>query len=97
MRKLPPISSASVGGMGKIVFHIPGMYVIFMGYWMAVQVRTIRSSGIFKNKSKIGFMDLISILVIPCEMFFRIHLNIISIIALVFICWGIVDVCGYAI
>ena len=46
-------------------------------------MRTIRSSGIYKNKSKIGFMDLIRILMIPCETFLRFHLKIIGIIALI--------------
>ena len=51
-----------------------------MGYYMAGQLRTIRSSVICKNKSRIGDMTVRRVLMIPCKIFWRIQLKGISII-----------------
>ena len=62
-----------------------------MGYLIVGQARTIRSSVINENKFKISIMALRSILMIPCEMLFRIHLNNIRVISLLVSCRGGVD------
>ena len=62
-----------------------------MGYWMAGQVRTTRSSVTYKNKSRIGFMTLISILMIPCDIFLSIYLESIRVIGPIGSCRGRVD------
>ena len=80
----------------QFVVHIPRMGVILMGFWMEVQVSTIRSSVICENKYKTGFMALSKILMISCEILLKIHLNSIMIIYLLGSFRGIVDVYGYA-
>ena len=45
-----PISSASIGGIRKLVVQIPRMDVILMGYWMVGHVRTMMSSVMCHSK-----------------------------------------------
>ena len=54
VRLCQPISSASIGGIRKLVVKIPRMDTILMGYWMAGQVRTMLSSVMYKSKLKRG-------------------------------------------
>ena len=72
----------SIGRIRKFIDKIPRIDVIFMGYWMLVQVRTMRNIAMCKNKLRIWDMDLKRILMIPCEMFLRTHLISTSIIDL---------------
>ena len=46
-----------------------------MGYWVAGQVRTMRSSVIYKSIFRIGEMIFRSALMIPCEVLLRSHLR----------------------
>ena len=48
------ISSASVGGISKLVVQIPRIDVILMWYWIMGQVKTMISSVIYKKKSRMG-------------------------------------------
>ena len=93
MRCLKPTGSAYFSGMRHFVDKITSMDEIFMGYWMAGQVRTIRSSIIYKNK----MITLRRNLMIPCVMFWRIHLRNIRVIVMIDISTGIVDGNGDAI
>ena len=86
-----PTSFMSVGGMSQFVSQIPTIDAIFMGWWMEVQVSTMRSSVTFKNKLVMGDIDLRTIIMIPCEIFFRTHLSCISIISLIGSMRSIVD------
>ena len=65
-----------------------------MGYWMLVQVRTMRNIAMCKNKLRIWDMDLKRILMIPCEMFLRTHLISTSIIDLLVSSMGKFDGLG---
>ena len=47
-----------------------------MVYWVAVQVRTMRSSVMYKNKFRMVDMTLRRVLRILCGMFLRVHLRI---------------------
>ena len=62
-----------------------------MGYWVVVQVRTIRSSLMHKSKFIMGYMNLRRVLVIPYEMFLRAHLRSTRIVYLIVSGRGIVD------
>ena len=42
-----------------------------MGYWVAVQISTMRSSVIHKSKLRMGDMTLRRFLMISCEIFLR--------------------------
>ena len=61
--------STYVGEMSQFVAQTPRMDEILMGYYMANQVRTRRSSVIYNNKFIMGYMTLRRIIIIPCEMF----------------------------
>ena len=71
--------------------QIPSMDTIVMGYWVVVQVRTIRSSLMHKSKFIMGYMNLRRVLVIPYEMFLRAHLRSTRIVYLIVSGRGIVD------
>ena len=64
----PPIGLESAGGISKFVAQITRMDANLIGYWMAGQLKTMRSSVMRNNKSRIGDMTLRRILMIPCEM-----------------------------
>ena len=68
-----------------------------MGYWVVEQVRTTRSSVMYKNKFRMGDMILIRVLMITCEMFLRDHLKNTSSISLIGSDRGRVDGIGDAI
>ena len=76
------IRYTSVDGKSKFVSRIPRMYAIFMGYWMAIQVRTTSGILMCKNKSRMGDMTLRRILMTPCDILWRNHLKRIRNIAL---------------
>ena len=78
------------------VVQIPSLDVIFMGYCMAVQVRTMISIVMYKSKFRVGDMILRRVLVMLFEIFFRTHLINISIVALLGICRGRVGGLGDA-
>ena len=59
------------------------MYVILMGYWMTVQVRTMISSLMYKSKFSMGNIILGRVLMITCKMFLRTHLRNTSSIAMI--------------
>ena len=46
-----------------------------IGYWVAVQIRTMRSSVIYKSKLRMGDMTLRRFLMISCEIFLRTNLS----------------------
>ena len=50
VRLCPPISSASVGDISKLVVKIPSMYEILMGYWTEIHIGTMMSSVIYNSK-----------------------------------------------
>ena len=56
-----------------MVFQIPIMDTIFMGYWMAVQVRTMTSNVMYNSKLKMK-KSLGGLLMMPYEVFLRYHL-----------------------
>ena len=78
----PPISSASVGEIRKLVVQIFIKDVILMGYWMVGQVRTIMSSVMCKINLRVGENILRRVIMIPCAVFFRAHLRSARSIAL---------------
>ena len=63
-----PISSASVGGIRQLVFQIPSMDVVLMGYWVASLVRAVMISVMYKSKFSMGDMILRRVLMISCEV-----------------------------
>ena len=67
-----------------------------IGYWVAVQIRTMRSSVIYKSKLRMGDMTHSIFLVIPFEIFFRDHLRSNRIIYLLVIGRVIVYGRGYS-
>ena len=77
-----PISSTSIGGTRQFLAQISSMNAILMGYWVAVQLSTMRSGVMYKSKFIIGDMTLMRFLMIQCEMFLRDHLRDSSSIAL---------------
>ena len=44
-----------------------------MGYWVSYQLRTMMSSVMYKSKFRMRVMILRRVLVVFCEMFFRVH------------------------
>ena len=68
-------SSASIGGIRQFVLQNPSIYVILMGYWVAGQVRTMRSSFVYTSKFSMEDMTLSMFLMIPYDMFLRAHLR----------------------
>ena len=96
MRLYPPISSASVVGIGKFVVQIPSIDEILMRYWVEVQVGTMIISVIYKSKFSIHYMILRRFLMITCEMLFGDHLSNTRSIVLLVSGRGIVDVLGDA-
>ena len=78
-----PISSTSIGGTRQFLAQISSMNAILMGYWVAVQLSTMRSGVMYKSKFIIGDMTLMRFLMIQCEMFLRDHLRSTSGIYLV--------------
>ena len=51
-------SSASVGVIRQLVFQIPRLDEILIGYWMAGHVRTMVNSVMYKSKLKMGEKSL---------------------------------------
>ena len=82
VRLCQPISSASIGGIRKLVVKIPRMDTILMGYWMAGQVRTTIISVMYKRKFRMGNMILRMFLMMPYDMLLRHHLRNTSSISL---------------
>ena len=76
MKLHPPISPKSVVGKRQLISKIPSRDAILMVYWVAVQVRTMRSSVMYKNKFRMVDMTLRRVLRILCGMFLRVHLRI---------------------
>ena len=54
VRLFPPISSASVGDISKLVVKIPSMYEILMGYWTEIHMRTMMSNVMYNSKLIMG-------------------------------------------
>ena len=78
-----PISSVSIGGIIQLVITITKLDAILIGYWMEVQVRTMMSTVMYKNKFKMGGGGVLSMfLMVPCEVFLRSHMRSAIIIAL---------------
>ena len=71
----PSIGSVSIFGISQLVFQIPKMDNILMGYWMMGLVRTITISLMCKSKLKMGENIFRRVLRIPYEMFLRYHLK----------------------
>ena len=69
------ISSEFVGGMRQFVAQILSMDAIFLGYWVAGQVKTMISSVMYNSKFIMGYMPLSRVLIISFEMFFRDNLR----------------------
>ena len=82
VRLHPLISSSSVGGISQFVVQIPSMDTIFMGYWVAGRLSTMRSIVIYKSKFSIGEMIIMRVLIITFDVFLRGHLSNTTIIAL---------------
>ena len=80
---LPPIDSASVGGMRKFVAQISRMDAIMIGYYMVGHIRTTRISLTCNNKLIMGDMNLRRILMKPCDIFWRTHMRRIRSIAII--------------
>ena len=94
VRLCPTISSTSVGGKRQFVAQIPSMDAILMGYWVADQVSTMKSSVIYKSKFRIGDITLRRVLIIPCEIFLKSHLRSTRRIDWIDSGRGRADVCG---
>ena len=77
------IISTSIYWMIHFISQIPRVGAILMRYWMSVQGRAIRGSVIYGNKFIMGYMTLRRILMIPCYMFWRVHLRIIRVVSLI--------------
>ena len=73
VRLHPPIISTSVGGIRQFLVQIPSMDAILVGYWVAGQVRTMMSSFMYRSNFSMGDMILRRVLMIPCEVFLRVH------------------------
>ena len=94
MRLHLPTSYAYIGGVRWFVDQIPRMGVILMGYCMEVQLMTMSSGVMCKNKFRMGDMTPSRIFMVPCEMFGRTRFSSISSIDLFGGIRGIVDGCG---
>ena len=97
VRLHPTISSMFVGGMRPFVSQIPSMDVILMGYWVAIQVSTMRSNFMLKSKFRMGDMNLRKVLIISCGVLLRDHLRNTRNISLLVSGRGIFDDLGCAI
>ena len=80
--------------MRQFVAQIYSMDAILMGYWVAFQVRTMRSSVVYKRKFIMGCMTLRRVLMIPCYIFLREHFSSTRSIALLGSIRGVVDYHG---
>ena len=79
----PPISSTSVGGMIQFVSQIHSMGVILVGYWVAVQVSTMRSSVMYNGKFRMGDINLSRVTMITCYTLLRSYLRSASIVSMI--------------
>ena len=55
-----------------------------MGYWVAVQVNTMRRSVIYKSNLRMWYMILRRVHMVSCEILLRSHLRSTSRISLIF-------------
>ena len=78
----PTISSAVVVWLRQFIFKIPITNMILMEYLMKFQVRIITKSINYISRSIIGFMYPRKIIILQREVFFWIHLHMISTIFL---------------
>ena len=97
MRLHPTISSMFVGGMRHFVSQIPSMDLILMGYWVAIQVSTMRSNFMLESKFRMGDMTLRKVLMILCGVLLRDDLRNTRNISLLVSGRGIFDDLGCAI
>ena len=69
------IGSVSVDGVIKFEVQIPIIDEILMGYWVVDQVRTMRSSVMYKSPFRVGEIIFRRLLMIFCDMSLRDHLK----------------------